>query len=76
MSDDFKPFLARTADGHALSADEAEQAFNIIMEGKASDSQIGGLLMALRLRGESIEEITGAVRAMRAKMLKVSTQAY
>ena len=72
MSDDIKPILARAADGHALSADEAEEAFKIIMDGKATDSQMGALLMALRLRGESIEEITGAVRAMRAKMLTVS----
>ncbi|MBM08630.1 MAG: anthranilate phosphoribosyltransferase [Magnetovibrio sp.] len=72
MSEDIKPILARVADGHFLSADEVEKAFNIIMDGLATDSQMGALLMALRLRGESVDEITGAVRAIRAKMLTVS----
>jgi len=71
MSDDLKPILAHVADGHALTAADAEKAFDIIMSGEAEDSQMGALLMALRLRGEAIEEITGAVRAMRAKALAV-----
>lgn len=72
MSDDIKPILARVAEGHALSAMDAESTFNIIMTGEATDSQMGAFLMALRLRGESVEEITGAVRAMREKMQTVS----
>lgn len=71
MSDDLKPILAQIADGNSLSADDAEKAFDIIMSGEASESQIGALLMALRVRGETVEEITGAVRAMRAKALMV-----
>jgi anthranilate phosphoribosyltransferase len=59
------------ADGRPLRADEAEAAFGIIMSGAATPSQIGGLLMALRVRGETVEEITGAARAMRAKMLPI-----
>ncbi|OHC75932.1 MAG: anthranilate phosphoribosyltransferase [Rhodospirillales bacterium RIFCSPLOWO2_12_FULL_58_28] len=66
-----KPLLAKIADARSLSEDEAEAAFNIIMSGEATPSQIGAFLMGLRVRGETVEEITGAVRAMRAKALPV-----
>src|SRR5437868_11607589 len=46
-----------------------------MMSGEATPSQMGGLLMALRVRGETVDEITGAVSAMRAKMLTVSAPA-
>lgn len=75
MSDALKPFLTKVADGVALSAEEAEEAFGVIMAGDATSSQIAGLLMALRVRGETVPEITGAVRAMRAKMLPVKAPA-
>ena len=68
MSDDMKPILNKVADGTPLSADEAETAFGIIMSGEATPAQIAGFLMALRVRGETVDEITGAVRTMRAKM--------
>ncbi len=70
-STDMKALIGRVATGAALSEDEAERAFNIIMSGEATEAQIGGFLMALRVRGETVDEITGAVRAMRAKMLRV-----
>ena len=63
-----KPVLARLADGATLSADEAEAAFGIIMSGEATPAQIAALLMAMRLRRETVAELTGAVRAMRARM--------
>ena len=66
-STDLKPMLAKVAEGNSLSEDEAERAFDIIMSGGATASQIGAFLMALRLRGETVDEITGAARAMRAK---------
>ncbi len=66
-STDLKPMLAKVAEGSSLSESEAEQAFDIIMSGDATPSQIGAFLMALRLRGETVDEITGAARAMRAK---------
>jgi anthranilate phosphoribosyltransferase len=69
---DLKPMLAKVADGISLSESEAEQAFDIIMSGEATPSQIGALLMALRLRGETVDEITGAARAMRAKATPVT----
>ncbi len=67
-----KPVLARLADGAALSADEAEAAFGLIMSGEATPAQIAGLLMAMRVRGETVPELTGAVRAMRARMAVVA----
>jgi len=72
MSDAMKPVLAKVAEGQSLSEDEAAAAFNIIMSGEATPSQIGALLMGLRVRGETVDEITGAVRTMRAKMTKVA----
>src|SRR6202051_1381964 len=72
---DLKPLLALVAAGRALSESEAEAAFDIIMSGEATPSQMGGLLMALRVRGETVDEITGAVSAMRAKMLRVEAPA-
>ncbi|MFC1672807.1 anthranilate phosphoribosyltransferase [Pseudomonadota bacterium] len=71
-SDALKPVLNQVADGNALSAAEAEAAFNTIMSGDATTAQIAGFLMALRVRGETVDEITGAVKIMREKALKVS----
>ena len=72
MSTNLKPTLARLAAGDTLSVDQAEAAFDIIMSGEATPAQIGALLMAMRLRGETVQEITGAVRAMRARMTAVT----
>ena len=63
---DLKPFLAALAAGKTLSESEAEQAFGIVMSGGATESQIGALLMGLRVRGETVQEIAGAARVMRA----------
>jgi anthranilate phosphoribosyltransferase len=71
VSDDFKTLLAKVAGNTALTRDESALAFDRMMSGEATPSQMGALLMALRVRGETVEEITGAVAAMRAKMLKV-----
>lgn len=54
-----------------LSAESAEAVMNQIMEGNATPAQVGGFLMALRMKGETIEEITGCARAMRAAAVKV-----
>lgn len=69
---DFKSLLAKLADGQSLSREEAVDAFDHLMSGEATPSQIGGALMAMRVRGETVEEITGAVSAMRARMLRVT----
>src|SRR5271155_2152030 len=71
MSTNLRPVLARLAAGETLDEDAAEQAFGIIMAGEATPAQIAGLLMAMRVRGETVAELTGAVRAMRARMLAV-----
>ncbi len=68
---DLKPLLAEVAAGRALSESQAEAAFDIIMSGNATPSQMGAFLMALRVRGESVDEITGAARTMRAKALTI-----
>lgn len=68
---ELKEFIAKAADGHPLSAEETEAAFTILMSGDATPAQIGGFLMALRVRGETEDEFVGAIRAMRAKMLPV-----
>ncbi len=67
----FKDIIAKAADGLALSHEEAREAFDVILSGSATPSQLGGFLMALRVRGEAISEVTGAVATMRAKMLTV-----
>src|SRR5438445_775924 len=68
---DLKPLLAQVAVGRPLSESEAEAAFDIIMSGNATPSQIGAFLMGLRVRGETVDEITGAARIMRAKALAI-----
>jgi anthranilate phosphoribosyltransferase len=72
---ELKPLIGKAADGKALTREEAKTAFNVLMSGEATPSQIAGLLMALRVRGETIDEITGAVEVMREKMLRVAAPA-
>ena len=70
-----KPHIAKVAAGNTLSFEEAREAFDIIMSGDATPGQIGGFLMALRVRGEAVSEISGAVATMRDKMLRVEAPA-
>jgi anthranilate phosphoribosyltransferase len=71
LTDDFKALIAKAATGASLTREESARAFDRMMSGEATPSQMGGLLMALRVRGETVDEITGAVFAMREKMLRV-----
>ncbi len=73
--DDLKSIIGKVATGATLSREEAASAFDSMMSGEATPSQMGGLLMALRVRGETVDEITGAVSAMRGKMLRVTAPA-
>ncbi len=66
-----KPFIAKAINYTNLTAEEAEQAMTIIMTGQATPAQIGAYLVALRMKGETVEEITGSVRAMREVAVKV-----
>jgi anthranilate phosphoribosyltransferase len=72
VTDAFRALIGKAATGAALTREEAASAFEQMMSGEATPSQMGGLLMALRVRGETVDEITGAVSAMRAKMLRVT----
>jgi anthranilate phosphoribosyltransferase len=71
VADDFKALIAKVATGASLTREEAASAFDRMMSGDATPSQMGALLMALRVRGETVDEITGAVTTMRGKMLGV-----
>jgi anthranilate phosphoribosyltransferase len=66
-----KDALTRVINRQDLSADEMAEVVGAIMEGQATQAQIGGLLVALRMKGETVDEIVGAARAMRARMVAV-----
>ncbi|MDP6830252.1 MAG: anthranilate phosphoribosyltransferase [Alphaproteobacteria bacterium] len=68
---DFKALIGTVADGNSLNVDEARAAFNVMMSGDATPSQMGAFLMALRVRGETVEEITGGVMTMRDRMTPI-----
>ena len=74
MSDDLRPLIGLAAD-RPLTRAEAELAFETLFEGAATPSQMGGLLMALRTRGETVEEIAAAARVMRKKCHAVKAPA-
>src|ERR1043165_3862902 len=65
MSDAFKPLLTRLADGGTLSEDDAGEFFAACLRGDPSPSQVGAALTAMRMRGETLGEITACARAMR-----------
>src|SRR3954465_8239194 len=67
----FKPYLAKVATGAALAREEARGAFDDLLSGEVTHAQAGGFLMALRVRGEALDEIVGAVAAMRGRMTRV-----
>jgi len=66
-----KPYIARALKRENLTAAGAEEAMNIIMTGQATPAQIGAYLVALRMKGETVDEITGSARAMRANAVRV-----
>ncbi len=68
----FKGLLAKVGGGGTLNIEEAARAFDIMMSGEATASQMGGLLLALHTRGETVEEITGAATTMRAKATTIN----
>src|SRR6202453_4419865 len=70
--DAFKSLITKIASGASLTRGEAERAFDMLLSGEVTPAQMGGFLLGLRVRGETIEEITGAVTAMRRKMLTVA----
>ncbi|HYR67578.1 MAG TPA: anthranilate phosphoribosyltransferase [Reyranella sp.] len=73
--DDFRGLLAKVGNGETLSVDEAERAFGIMTSGDATPAQMGAFLMALKVRGETAQELAGGARALRAKMHRVKAPA-
>ena len=69
---DLKPFISKVSLGQSLSEAEAENAFSVMMSGDATDAQIGALLMGMRVRGETTEELVGAARAMRSRAVRIN----
>jgi len=69
---DFKNHVVKIASGASLTQDQAFAAFTLILEGKASAAQLGAFLIGMRIRGETIDEIIGATKAMRQAMIAVS----
>src|SRR5467141_485953 len=69
---EIKGLIGQVASGATLSREMAYEAFDSMMSGEVTPAQIGALLIGLRVRGETVDEITGAVTAMRAKMLTVA----
>jgi anthranilate phosphoribosyltransferase len=73
--DRMKALIGRVAAGHVLDLGQAREAFEIMMSGDATPAQVGGFLMALRVRGETVDELTGGAQALRARMVKVAAPA-
>ena len=71
---DIQAAIKRICEGSHLSAREMEQVMQQVMTGGATDAQIGGLLIGLRLKGETVDEITGAANVMRQLATPVSVK--
>jgi anthranilate phosphoribosyltransferase len=73
--DRMKALLALVAGGEPLSLDQARSAFEIMMSGDATPAQVGAFLMGLRVRGETVDELTGGAEALRERMVRVQAPA-
>src|SRR4029078_10434241 len=71
MSEQVRTALAAVVDGRSLSVDEAHAAMAPVMDGEASPALLAALLVALRMRGETVEELAGFASAMRERVLRV-----
>ncbi|MFW6269611.1 MAG: anthranilate phosphoribosyltransferase [Bacillota bacterium] len=70
----FNKYLEKVIKGNHLEVTEMEEAMNTIMNGEISNSQLAGFLIGLKMKGESIEEITGAARVMREKAIPINKE--
>ena len=66
-----KEIISKLVNNQDLSLEESMEAMMQIMEGNASDAQIASFITALRMKGETVEEITGCAMAMRRKAVKI-----
>jgi len=73
---DLKPYIAEVINGRDLSFEQATKAMNVIMDGNATQAQIGSYLTALRMKGETLDEIAGSAASMRAHYIPVNLQPY
>ena len=71
MDSPLRRALTALANRQSLSEDETAEVFGVVMNGEATPAQIGGLLMGLRAKGETADELAGAVRALRDAMVRV-----
>lgn len=67
-----KPYIAKVINRQNLTEAESEEAMGVIMSGQATEAQVGGYLVALRMKGETVDEITGSAKAMRKHASKVT----
>jgi len=72
MSEPVRAALAAVVDGRTLSMDEAHRAMGSVMDGEATQAQLAALLVALRMRGETVDELAGFAAAMRERVLRVN----
>ncbi|MEM7022028.1 MAG: anthranilate phosphoribosyltransferase, partial [Pseudomonadota bacterium] len=70
-----KELIGQVASGRSLTLEQSREAFDIIMSGDATPAQVGAFLMALRVRGETVDELTGGALAMRSRMVAVQAPA-
>jgi anthranilate phosphoribosyltransferase len=75
MSDSVRAAIATVLDGGSLSREEARQAMGSVMDGEATPAQLGGLLVGLRMRGETVDELAGFATAMRERVIRVDAPA-
>ena len=75
MSDEVRAALAAVIEGRTLEVEEARLAMGSVMDGEATPAQLAALLVALRMRGETVEELTGFATAMRERVLRVEAPA-
>ncbi|HYL39878.1 MAG TPA: hypothetical protein VET90_01080, partial [Candidatus Binatus sp.] len=71
MNDPVRAAVATIVEGRSLTVDEARRAMGAVMDGEATSAQLAALLVALRMRGETVEELTGFATAMRERVLQV-----
>lgn len=70
-----RSLIQKVSTGQSLSSDEIRAALEIMTDGHATQAQMGAFLMGLRVRGETVEELTGAAQMMRSRMIRVEAPA-
>jgi anthranilate phosphoribosyltransferase len=74
MKNEIQKAINHLIDGKSLTRKESKRVMNLIMQGKATDAQISAFLVALRMKGETVDEITGAAEAMKSNATRINTK--